>query len=73
MASQDRIADLRREVLGGVETYVDPVNRALVQLPVGWHEYWVNQRGDYLTSDRPGFDPNTLNNGSWQQLTRRGR
>ncbi len=70
-ASQDRIADLQREVLGGVQTYVDPVNRTLVQLPVGWNEYWVNQRGEYLASDQPGFNPNTLNDGSWLRLATR--
>jgi hypothetical protein len=71
-ASQDRIADLRREVLGGVETYNDPVNRVPVQLPVGFNEYWVNERGEYLTSGQAGFNPNTLNDGFWQRLERRG-
>ena len=70
-ASQDRIADLRRESLGGVETYVDPVSQELVQLPLGWNEYWVNPQGEYLTSDTPGFDPNTVDNRGWQLLQRR--
>jgi hypothetical protein len=68
LASQDRIAELRREVLGGVNTYTDPFTGSLVQLPVGWNKYWVNQQGEYIASDQPGFDPNTLNIGSWQQL-----
>jgi hypothetical protein len=67
-ASQERIADVRRELLGGVDTYNDPVNGGLVQLPVGWSKYWVNERGEYLASDQLGFDPNTLNLGNWQQL-----
>lgn len=67
-ASPDRIADLRRESLGGVETYVDPVNQELVRLPVGWNEYWVNPQGEYLTTDQPGFDPNTIDNRGWQRL-----
>jgi hypothetical protein len=71
-ASQDRIAELRRETLGGVETYNDPVNRTPVQLPVGFNEYWVNTNGEYLTSSQAGFDPNTLNAGFWQRLERRG-
>lgn len=71
LASQDRIAELRRETLGGVETYSDPFSGAPVQLPVGWNEYWVNDRGEYLTSDQAGFDPNTLNQGNWQRLERR--
>ncbi len=68
LASQDRIAEIRRDVLGGVDTYADPFNGGLVQLPVGWNKYWVSQQGEYIASDQPGFDPNTLNMGSWQQL-----
>jgi hypothetical protein len=68
LASQDRIAEMRREVLGGVNTYTDPFTGSLVQLPVGWNKYWVNQQGEYIASEQPGFDPNTLNMGSWQQL-----
>ena len=67
-ASQDRIAELRRETLGGVQTYTDPVNGGLVQLPVGFNTYWVNQQGEYIVVDQAGFDPNTLNDGTWQQL-----
>ncbi|MGE0307557.1 MAG: hypothetical protein AB7Q27_17555 [Acidimicrobiia bacterium] len=71
-ASQDHQAELFRETLGGVQTYNDPVNGALVQLPLGWNTYWVNQRGEYLAVDQSGFDPNTLNDGTWQLLTPRG-
>ena len=67
-ASQDRIARLRGEVLSGVQTYVDPVSQQLVQLPVGWNEYWVNSQGEYLVSDTAGFDPNDVDNGGWQRL-----
>ncbi len=70
-ASQDRIAELRRETLGGVETYSDPFTQAPVQLPVGYSTYWVSDRGGFITSDVSGFDPNTLNDGFWQQLQRR--
>jgi hypothetical protein len=68
LASQDRQAEVFRDTLGGVETYNDPVNGTLVQLPLGWNTYWVNEQGEYLATDQPGFDPNTLNDGSWQQL-----
>lgn len=66
-ASQDRIADLRGQVLSGVDTYIDPVNRGLVQLPTGWNDYWVNDRGQYLASD-PGVDPNSIGFGGWLRL-----
>jgi hypothetical protein len=70
-ASEDRIAELRGETLAGVETYDDPVNGGAVQLPVGFDEYWVNEKGEYLSSAQPGFDPNTLNDGTWQRLAPR--
>ena len=66
-ASQDRQAEVFRDTLGGVQTYGDPVNGTLVQLPLGWSTYWVNEQGEYLATDQ-GFDPNTLNDGTWQQL-----
>jgi hypothetical protein len=72
-ASQDRIADLRGETLAGVQTYTDPVNGGFVQLPIGFDEYWVNDRGEYLSSSQAGFDPNTLNAGTWQRLQLRQR
>jgi hypothetical protein len=67
-ASEDRIAELRGETLSGVQTYDDPVSGAPVQLPLGYNTYWVNQQGEYITSDQAGFDPNSLNDGFWQQL-----
>jgi hypothetical protein len=69
-ASQDRIADLRGQALQGIETYVNPVSREMVQLPVGWSDYWVNPQGQYVASD-PGFDPGTFGGGGWQRLERR--
>ena len=71
-ASQDHQAEVFRETLGNVETYADPVNDTLVQLPVDWNTYWVNEKGEYLAVDQPGFDPNTLNDGTWQQLVKTG-
>jgi len=67
-ASEDHRAQLERQILGGVQTYSDPVNSELVELPVGWKTYWVNDKGEYLAVDQPGYDPNTLNDGTWQQL-----
>ena len=70
-ASEDHQAQLEREILGGVQTYNDPVNNGLVELPVGWKTYWENANGEYVAVDQPGFDPNTLNDGTWQRLTPR--
>lgn len=66
-ASQDRIAELRRDSLGGVQNYVNPYTQQVVQLPVGWNTYWVNAEGEYLVTDLAGFDPNTVGS-TWQRV-----
>ena len=66
-ASQDRIAEMRGEILSGVQTFSDPNSGRLVQLPAGQSTYWVNNQGQYFASDQPGFDPSTLG-GGWTQL-----
>jgi hypothetical protein len=58
-------------VLAGIDTFVDPVNQRLVQLPAGQGTYWVNAQGEYLASDRPGFDPTTEVGGTWTLLQAR--
>lgn len=70
-ASQDRIADLRGQVLAGIDTFVDPLNQRLVQLPAGQGTYWVNAGGQYIASDQPGFDPATQFGGTWTLLQQR--
>lgn len=47
-----------RESLGGVETYSDPYQGRGVEMPQGYREAWVNERGEYLLSEQAGFDPN---------------
>jgi hypothetical protein len=65
--SEDRIAEMRGEVLAGVQSFEDPLSGRLVQLPAGQSTYWVNNQGQYFASDQPGFDPNTVG-GGWTQL-----
>lgn len=72
MASQDRRNEVFRETLGGVEGYVDPINQVIVQLPLGGDTYWVNELGEYLVVTDPNFDPNSMNDGSWTELSPRG-
>jgi hypothetical protein len=67
-ASQDRIAELRQEILAGVQSYLDPTTNTYVQLPVGWNSYWVSDSGQILVSDQPGISPTTIYGGGWQQL-----
>lgn len=70
-ASEDHNAEVFRETLGGVQAYDDPVNGRPVELPLGYQTYWVNEKGEYLAADQASFDPNTLNDGTWQRLTPR--
>jgi hypothetical protein len=72
MASQDRQAQVFRDTLGGVQPYDDPVNGGIVQLPLGWDTYWVNSQGEYIAVSDPNFDPNSLDDGFWEQLEPRG-
>jgi hypothetical protein len=70
-ASEDHNAEVFRETLGGVQSYDDPVNGHPVELPLGYQTYWVNEKGEYLAADQASFDPNSLNDGTWQRLTPR--
>lgn len=67
-AAQDRMFDSYSQALRGVDTYVDPVNNWNVELPTGYGNAWTNGT-DYVFSDSPGFNPNTLSTGNWQKMT----
>lgn len=67
-ASQDRIAQERREILGGVDNYVDPQSGQIVQLPLGSNTYWVNRQGEYLAAEDGAVDPGVLQREGWEQL-----
>jgi hypothetical protein len=68
-ASQDRIAQQRRDILGGVENYRDPLSGRIVQLPAGWNTYWVNPQGEYLAVGDGALDASTLTAEGWQLVT----
>lgn len=67
-ASQDRIAQERRDILGGVDNYVDARSGEIVQLPVGWSSYWVNPQGEYLAVDAGSADASQLRSQGWLEL-----
>jgi hypothetical protein len=69
--SQDRIAQSYSETIRGVDTYKTP-DATSVQLPSGYRDAWVNNRGEYILSNEAGFDPNVGDTSSWQRLQRRG-
>ncbi|HLL89381.1 MAG TPA: PDZ domain-containing protein [Tepidisphaeraceae bacterium] len=71
MRSRDRISEAQREYLGGVETYHDPHQHRSFYMPAGYKQYWTNQRGEYLLSDDPTFNPNAGDTADWRQMERR--
>ncbi|MCC6754385.1 MAG: hypothetical protein IT266_10435 [Saprospiraceae bacterium] len=57
------------DYLRGVERYQD--GQTQVQLPSGYSNAWVNDRGEYLLSETQAFDPNNQLEGNWRALQRR--
>jgi len=55
------------QALRGVDTYVDPVNNWNVELPTGYSNAWTNGT-DYVFSESPSFNPNTVLSGDWRQM-----
>ncbi|MEO8583559.1 MAG: hypothetical protein ABI415_07170, partial [Flavitalea sp.] len=53
----------------GVERYRD--GNSEYQLPSGYNNAWVNNKGEYLMSDQPDFDPSVTENGNWKQLNKK--
>jgi TPR repeat protein len=61
------------EALGGIETYANPYAGHNVELPQGYREVWVNQTGEYVLSERPGYDPGIGDHrleGNWKKMSR---
>jgi hypothetical protein len=69
-ASQDRISFARREVLGGVQTYVNPFNSRTVELPAGYRHNWVSDDGQVICTDEEMFDPQQGDRRTWQDMAR---
>jgi hypothetical protein len=50
----------------GVDRYSDGDSQ--IQLPSGYNNAWVNDKGEYILSNTQGWDPNTELNGNWKLL-----
>jgi hypothetical protein len=57
------------DVVRGVDRYNDG-NGSQLQLPSGYSQAWMNDRGEYILSNTQGYDPNTNMDGSWKELQR---
>lgn len=66
--SQDQIYYQNSQNMRGVETYRNPATGETVDLSNQYGQAWVNNRGEYLLSDRPGFDPSVTFKEDWKPL-----
>ena len=57
------------DALRGVDRYHD--GSAVVQLPSGYSNAWVNDRGEYLLGESSSFEPNQLGIGNWRSLEKK--
>ena len=70
-ASQDRIAHAWSQTMRGVETFAEPGEAVTVELQSGFDNAWSNGVGEYVLSDRPSFNPNTVfSNQNWTRMER---
>ena len=69
-AVQDRTAASFSQSIRGVETYVHPRTGERVELTGGYGNAWVNNRGEYLLSDSPSFNPGVALREDWTALRR---
>lgn len=69
-AVQDRLASQYSQYIRGVETYVDPATHNRYELTNGYQTAWINNRGEYLLSDSPNFNPAVEFQEDWRQLQR---
>ena len=66
---QDRIARNFSDHIRGVDRYYDPQAGKEVELPAGHGHAWSNNRGEYIVTESPSFNPNVGSNLNWQPLT----
>jgi hypothetical protein len=69
-AVQDRMAEQFGQTIRGVETYVDPKTNERVELVGGYTNAWVNNKGEYLLSDSPNFNPSVEFQEDWREMKR---
>ncbi|MBK9222711.1 MAG: hypothetical protein WBO31_14645 [Saprospiraceae bacterium] len=65
--SNERVNNQFSDYVRGVDRYTDG-NQTLIQLPSGYQNAWVNDRGEYILSESSSFNPNTEFNGNWKVL-----
>lgn len=54
------------DYMRGVDKYSD--GNSHIQLPSGYSNAWVNDKGEYILSNTQGWDPNSELDGNWKPL-----
>lgn len=68
--SQDRSSARWTQAYRGIETFRNPTTGDTVELSNRYGNAWSNGHDEYLLSDSPGFDPNSVSRESWTRLER---
>ncbi len=71
--SEDRVFDSITQSIRGVETYRNPATGETIDLSNEYGRAWVNNRGEYLVSDSPDFNPTVTLKEEWKPLERVGK
>jgi len=66
--AQDRSSREWSQVMRGVQTFRDPGTGETVELSNRYENAWANGKNEYLLSDSPSFDPNTVSRENWTRL-----
>lgn len=67
-AAADHSNDQFSDYIRGVDRYNDGGSE--IQLPSGYTNAWINDRGEYILTNTTGWNPGTDFNGNWKQLER---
>jgi hypothetical protein len=66
--SHDRTSAEFSDALRGVQNYRNPATGEMVQLDNQYGHAWASGNGEYVLSDSPGFNPNSVLHGNWTEL-----
>lgn len=66
--ASERTNDQFSDYIRGVDRYSDGGTE--IQLPSGYDNAWINDRGEYILTNTSGWNPGTDFNGNWKQLER---
>jgi hypothetical protein len=69
-AADDRMARSFAQTLRGVEEFALPEPGRTIELPSGYAQAFINDRGEYLLSNDLNFDPNAETDQNWRRLNK---